>query len=471
MMQITTIIEEIIEAGIAHPKAVALDEPSGRTMTYDGFSKAVNAVSSGLVASGLKSGDEVLFAVRPGIESMVLAFSIVRVGGVIVVFDPTMGASLFAARMESLKPKWAIAESVIFAVGASAPLRKLMARRGVRIPNIARLPDCRFIRVGRHWPGVPQSISYASLAQTSPQPLAAPRDSSAPVAIAFTSGTTGNPKAVVHANGSSGASGQIAAELLALKPGDAMLCDQLQLVLPTLRAHGRVVFPRRDTFDPAVFLDDLERRSITCAFGLPSEYQSLIEYCQREGRTIPPTLRTILLGAAPVYRSLLSTLRDIIPATTNVWAIYTMTEMLPVAYVSLQEELASSDEGDLVGRLCRGATARLAPDGELLVKGPNLFSGYLHEPDLDEHATGDLARFDSEGRVVLLGRKKDMIIRRHENIYPALFEPTISGIEGVRSCSMVGVYDDKIEDESSYWRRNRRLASATRSLSAACAAN
>jgi len=114
----------------------------------------------------------------------------------------------------------------------------------------------------------------------------------------------------------------------------------------------------------------------------------------------------------------------------------------------MDDKLAATDAGgDLVGAPFPGVRARLAEDGELLLRGPHLCRGYLGEPAMTEHATGDLASIDAAGRIVLLGRKKDMIIRGHDNIYPSLYEPTIGALPGVRRCSLVGVYDAHAADE------------------------
>src|SRR5204862_6921665 len=102
--------------------------------------------------------------------------------------------------------------------------------------------------------------------------------------------------------------------------------------------------------------------------------------------------------------------------------------------------------GDLVGTPFPGVTARTSDDGELHVTGPNLFRGYLGQPPASDHATGDMAVIDG-GRVALLGRRKDMIIRREHNIYPELYESALESIPGVRRCAMVGVYDDARADE------------------------
>jgi acyl-CoA synthetase (AMP-forming)/AMP-acid ligase II len=64
-----------------------------------------------------------------------------------------------------------------------------------------------------------------------------------------------------------------------------------------------------------------------------------------------------------------------------------------------------------------------------------------------EHRTGDLAEIDAEGRIVLLGRASDMIIRGEHNIYPALYEPLAERIPGVRRAAMVGDFDPGLADE------------------------
>lgn len=133
---------------------------------------------------------------------------------------------------------------------------------------------------------------------------------------------------------------------------------------------------------------------------------------------------------------------------TKVWSIYGMTEILPACAVSLDDKLTfDRDQGDLVGAPLRGIQATIDADGELLLSGDGLYDHYLgHEP-IVQHRTGDIARLDARGRVILLGRKKDMIIRGNHNIYPALFEPTIREIPGVRDCALVGVYNAQKTDE------------------------
>jgi acyl-CoA synthetase (AMP-forming)/AMP-acid ligase II len=131
---------------------------------------------------------------------------------------------------------------------------------------------------------------------------------------------------------------------------------------------------------------------------------------------------------------------------TAAWAVYAMTEMLPVSAVPLAEKLAYAGAGDLIGAPFPGVRAMI-DDGELVLAGPNLCRGYLGEPEMAAHRTGDLARIDVDGRIVLLGRKKEMLIRGHTNIYPALVEERVNQIAGVRASALVGRYDPERSDE------------------------
>jgi acyl-CoA synthetase (AMP-forming)/AMP-acid ligase II len=140
-------------------------------------------------------------------------------------------------------------------------------------------------------------------------------------------------------------------------------------------------------------------------------------------------------------------MRAVVEPSTGVWSVYAMTEMLPVGAIGMNEKLETETSGDLVGRPFPGVRVRVSDDDELFVSGPNLFRGYLGEDEVTEHATGDLAALDEQGRVVILGRKKQMIIRGRDNIYPSLIESVVDSIPGVRRSCLCGYYDEARADE------------------------
>jgi acyl-CoA synthetase (AMP-forming)/AMP-acid ligase II len=156
-------------------------------------------------------------------------------------------------------------------------------------------------------------------------------------------------------------------------------------------------------------------------------------------------------------------------------AVYGATEILPAAVTDAGEKIAAASSGDLVGRPLDGIGVRIdtgavdpeelpvgtpassdgapvgdggeadGPEvGELVLTGPSLMAGYLSDldagrPRAAEHRTGDLAYQDADGRIVLVGRNRDMIIRGTVNIYPGLFEPRLRELPGVAEAVMVGV--------------------------------
>ena len=447
MTTVAEILVQLKRRCLEKGDAIALQETTGRQLTFRALWDQVENVSNNLSARGLQPGDNVLFAVRPRIESIVLILAIVRAGGVVVALDVGMGEELFASRIGMIKPKWMMAESSVLALSSTARARALLRWRGVTLPKLAAIEGCKFVRVGPFLPIGPRALPYQALCKPAARnaPPAVPPD--APAFVVFTSGTTESPKAVVHTGSSIGATLAIAAEHLAIGAADVVYAAELHLVVPALLAGVRIVLPRYGRFEPGRYLHDLERHRISHTYCLPADIQTLIRYCTVHGERLPRALKIVMLGAAPIYPVLLGRLRGLLEASTHVSCIYAMTEMLPVCAVTLDEKLAYGGGGDLVGRPFPGISVRLE-QGELIIGGPNLFSHYLGEAPIEEHATGDLARVDDDGRVVLLGRKKDMIIRGHYNIYPPLFEPTIEKIAGVRRCALVGVYIDGSADET-----------------------
>ncbi|WP_245717648.1 class I adenylate-forming enzyme family protein [Nocardia jejuensis] len=284
----------------------------------------------------------------------------------------------------------------------------------------------------------------SAAAQTGPE-SAALTDAAAEALIVFTSGTTAAPKAVVHTRGSLGAGLAAMAGRSTLGPGAHLHTEQLMMGLPALMAGARWSMPRYPRFgthiDPLRFARTLD--SATHAFFTPADLAVVLTAIE-SGRLPAPALREISLGGAPVTTALLRRARAAIPGCEFL-AIYGMTEILPVAITSGTAKLEFEGSGDPLGAPVRGVVARIAQDGELVLSGPNLCHRYLGEPPLREIPTGDLARMDGD-TIILMGRKKDMMIRGKTNIYPGLYEPAIATVEGVRQAIMIGV-PDEIGDE------------------------
>ncbi|MFF5259039.1 class I adenylate-forming enzyme family protein [Actinomadura viridis] len=445
-----TLVQRLLEQAAATPGAVALVAGDGAALTYGDLRRRVLAVRHGLLTAGLEPGDGVLFSVRPSPESLVLALGVVAAGGVVVFADPGAGPEMFAARLRLARPRWSAAESLLYAGSRLRPVRAYARRRGLLLPDLAGLEvpgegRMRHVYVGRWLPGVPRgALSFGRLARSgdAPEPPG-PGDPDAPAAVIFTSGTTAAPRAVVHTQGSLSAALDLFRTRLPLGPGDIVHTDQLMLGLPTLISGARWSMPPLFC-SPADFGRQLRERGATHTFCVPVHLAEVLDAHPR----LPETLRHVLLGAAPAPAAILRRALDATGPSAQVLSVYAMTEILPVAIASAQDKLAhtrSGAGGDLLGEPL--VQARVAEDGELHLAGPNLCRGYLGDPPLDELPTGDLARLDGAGRLVLTGRKKDMLIRGKFNLYPGLYEPAIAALDGVTEAAIVGVPDPATGDE------------------------
>lgn len=436
------------------PDAIAVRESSGATITRSGLVSNVDFAIAGLAREGFRAGDTALFSVRPGIAAVTLVLAVHELQGVLLPMDPGVGDALFEHRMALLAPQWVIAESVLL-TAAGGVFSRLLKLRGLQFAPLGGLRGARYIHVGMRLPGMPRSRAYESLLRKGQHSAAmagaAPvstqvNGDDAPAFIVCTSGTTSQPKAVVHSRRSLRAIVDAVSTQLALAPTDVLYARDLHLMLPALLAGARVVVPRDRGFDGTRALDLFERQRVTHAFLVTRDCRLLLDACVTTGRRVPDALRSLLIGAAPVRSPFLARLETVLPAHTVAWCVYGATEVLPVSCVSLREKVAYDGPGDLVGAVLPGLSVRVDEHGQLCVRGDRVFTGYVGEAPVTEHCTGDLALIE-QGRIVLLGRRKDMIIRGEQNIYPALYEPLVERIPGVRRAALVGDFDPVLADE------------------------
>lgn len=397
---------------------------------------------------GMRPGDVILFGVRPGLDAVVLLMAAMRNGAVVTVIDPGAGDELFARRLELLRPSWVVAESLLYAASARTPLSIYLRRAGLELPRLSKVPG-RHVRAGWRWPGlVPRSLALRKLARElagDPGALPVSIEPDAPSLVVFTSGTTGMPKGVQHTGRSITAAVRMMLEGFEL-PADAVAYTHNlhTLVVGALKGLRCVVAPL--SFTPEKFLRDVEKHRVTHAFLLPVEAWNVALHCERTGRRLPESLQHLFLFSAPITTTVLERVHALGGDDMKITCAYAMTEMVPVTWIDSREKLAWSGDGDVVGRPVPGVETRIV-GGELELRGPNTFLGYLGMERVDWHRTGDNARIDDEGRIVLMGRAKDMLIRDDFNLYPGLYEPTISRIDGVGACVIIGVPDPETADE------------------------
>lgn len=313
---------------------------------------------------------------------------------------------------------------------------------GMELGLIAQHADVQCLR---------HDAAHADLAATVASIAALPRERTAghlpgDRLLVYTSGTTGTPKGAVHT--ATGMAANTAAAIdaqgldahtrtLAVLPLFHVggLCIQ---VLPTLAAGGTVRLHAR--FDPGAWLRDVAAWRPTTSLLVPAVMKAIVEHPDW-ARTDLSSLRFINSGSQVVPPSLIEAFHA---RGVPVAQVYGSTETGPVSIVLRPEEALSAVGA--CGRPALGVQVKLAPDGEVLLKAPNLLRGY-HRSDSSAFDadgwfhTGDLAERDTTGRYRIVGRSKELIISGGENIHPAEIENLLAPHPDVAECCVVGLPD------------------------------
>lgn len=370
--------------------------------------------AAALHGRGLRAGDTVAVAVRPGGRALAVLLAAHRLGLRVAALDPAAGADVVTARLAVAAPALVIADAA--AQAAAGWARPLARRARLDLPELAGLAPVA--TAGRRLPGCAPVLE--PVAGPSPE---ATGDGDA--VIIFTSGTTNRPRAVVHTRASLAAGMRQIADLVGAGPDGPVLGGMFFVLVPALTAGAPVALPARR---PALLRRQLGRLRPQASYLTPPQLRAALAAGAR-------FTGAVYSGSAPVSAGLLGRVRR--AGADTAWGVYALTEMFPAAAVEQRDKAGYDGDGDLVGEPLPGVRARIDATGQLLLAGPGAADRYLGEQPLEEVATGDAARLDGS-RIVLAGRLKDMILRGAVNIYPGLYEPALH-VPGVSLALLVGV--------------------------------
>jgi acyl-CoA synthetase (AMP-forming)/AMP-acid ligase II len=270
--------------------------------------------------------------------------------------------------------------------------------------------------------------------------------------IIFTSGTTGRPKGARMNHRQTLRMYEEWATLADLREGDRYLMINPYFHTFGLKAgliasflRGATMLPVA-TFDIGGVVEIIERERITMLPGPPTLYYSLLNVADKDKLA---TLRAGVTGAADIPVELVRRIHDELPFRTLMTG-YGLTE---AGNVTLSRPGDSfEDVATTAGLPCEDIEARIADDGEVLVRGYGVMQGYLDDPVATAEAidddgwlhTGDLGNFTEAGRLRIVGRKKDMFIVGGFNAYPAEIEGILLEHPAVAQAAVIGVPDDRL---------------------------
>ena len=416
-------------ARLDRSRVAIIDRSHGGRYTYADLDAAAERWVQTLGGFRIGAGDRIATLTGNRVETITLFFGAIRLGAVLVPLNWRLAAPELSRVISDAAPKIVVGEDRFRGLAETA-----LASADVR---------ARWIDIDRD----ALSLLDGSTGSHAVKRVAA--DPHAPAMLLYTSGSTGRPKGAILPHR------QIYYNAIATTTGWQLGADDVAIVAnPLFHTGGWHVFSTPlwhrggtivlfDQFDPTAFLDALAEDRVTVAFSVPTQITMLTQ-SSSWGRALP-SLRFLISGGAPCPKALGDRVRA---AGIAFREGYGLTECGPNCFAITDNE--ALQRPGAVGWPSPFLEMKL-DEGELLLRGPQMFGGYFNDPVRTAEAidtdgwlhTGDLAIRDDDGAYRICGRKKDMFISGGENVYPGEVEAALSECPGVSEAVVIGVPDAK----------------------------
>jgi O-succinylbenzoic acid--CoA ligase len=400
----------VAEAANAFGTAPALIT-NERTLSFVEFDEETARIASTLASAGIGQGDIVAILSPNSPAMLLLLTALMRMGAVAAPVNNRFPAIQINGVLQRLAPKMTLVDpdSALTGTGEAIELVKFVA----------------------------DAVAVASAT------FPAASDTERPVSVIHTSASSGKPKAALHSFSNHWHSAKGSAMNLPFGPGDCWLLSLplyhvggYSMIYKSLVGGGAIAVPAQD----ASLAESLSRFPVTHLSLVPTQLYRMLR--TRGGSDLLQGLKAVLLGGSAASAPLLEeAVREKLP----VYVSYGSTEMS--TQVSTSHRLMTAPKSDS-GAILPYREALIAPDGEILVKGPCLFMGYLDEGRLrtarDPEGwfhTGDMGMISEDGSLTVLGRKDSMFVSGGENIHPEEIEKALTAVPGIEEAVVVPAPD------------------------------
>lgn len=429
--------------------ASIFSEENGEMLTYEEADYKISSIYTALIMHGFKSGDSLALISQNSVNVILVHFAVAALHGVIVNVNTRLSAMEMKFVLQDSKSKWILCssqyESLVKDAVSDLPLNGCLVLAGCCfLPNIKEI--------------VPNYHEKDSIQLNLSQV-----DQNDPFQMYYTSGTTGTPKAVLlsHEN--------VFLHCVAV-------VDEMHLCSSDRWAHISPMFHLVDAFaiygisqvggthvffpasiPPNAIVDYMKESKTTCCNVAASLGNFFVEFHQ--GKCMDTTLRVMSFGGSALDKKVVQELIQMFKC--EIFMSYGMTECCGKITMSIVESAINGEEK--LEKICTsGRPFKLidvkvvdntgkdivgAP-GEVLIRGPTLFNGYLKNNAATQESfwcgwfkTGDVAIMRDDGYLIVCDRKKDMILFNSENVYSLEVEQALMRHPSIVLASVYGVPD------------------------------
>lgn len=443
----------------------------GARYTYRELNELVDRLANGLIGLGIRQGVHVGLLLPNTPYFVVAYFAILKAGATVVAFNPLLAVNELAHQIADSECKTIVTLDLSRLYEKVNEARKIAPLDHIVLAQLRKIlpfPKSFLIRLKRGEicspsASTPGLVTFEELVSTSPLTFPAEIAPNRDIAVLlYTGGTTGVPKGVSLTHRNLLANALQTVDLLANAGyGD----DRVIAVIPFFHAYGMtavmncglaigaelILQPR---FKLKHLLEEFDRTRPTYFLAVPSIYAAInasggathrrfgsLKLCSSGGDTLPETVRAEFEA---------STCSPLVEG-------YGLSEASPVV-ISNRTDVQGKPGS--IGRPVVGTTVtildpadqRVLPSGqigEICVSGPQVMSGYWHNPEATATAlaggvlhTGDLGYCDEDGFVFLVDRIKDVIMTGADSVFPSIVEATIREHPAVADAAVVGVPDE-----------------------------
>lgn len=466
------------------PQKIALQWVTGKTLqAWDGASKLphesitykdlvekINAVSGGLKDIGISKGDRVIIFIPLSVELYVTMFAVQRLGAIAVFLDSWARKDHLGVCAKAVAPKVMISFEKAFELCSA-------------VPELANIQIK--IVVGPHQKSYAGDLELLVKSPTFPEIEAVqPNDTAL---ITFTTGSSGVPKGADRTHRFLAAQHRALDKEIPYKEDDRDLLVFPIFSLNNLAGGVTTVLPAIDLAAPsdkdaAMIINQFLSADITCCTVSPSIFINIAEYCRKNKITLS-RLRRVVTGGAPVSKDNVRDFKAIAPAA-EILVLYGSTEVEPIAHIEADEMLRdhAKREGVNVGRISEDLeykfikiwrknieltaqgwqewTVESGKAGELVVSGAHVCENYYNNLEAFKstkikevngkiwHRTGDVGVLDEQGRLWLVGRVHNTIMRANQYLFPVYAEILLKRLDFIRQAAFLGIEDIQLGEKA-----------------------